>query len=117
MPDREVDTSGPDSPIETVGNHDLVASDRVEGTAIYDLARQKTGHVHNFMVNKRSGTVDHVIVADGGFFGFGAARYMAIPWNDLTYDPDLGGYVTHITKELMETKGRVSATDAEMQIW
>ena len=117
MPEREIDTTGPDAPIETVGDHDLVASDRVEGTSVYGLDRKKLGHVHNFMVNKRTGQVAHVIVSDSGFFGLGASRYLRMPWDDLTYDPDLGGYITHITKELMDERGRISADDAEMQIW
>lgn len=117
MPEREVDMTGPDAPLETVGNHDLVASDRVEGTAIYGPDREKVGHVHNFMVDKRSGQVAHVVVSDGGFFGLGGSRYVPVAWGELRYDPDLGGYVTGLTKDVMEARGRMSADDAEMQIW
>ncbi|MEW9853612.1 PRC-barrel domain-containing protein [Novosphingobium sp. M1R2S20] len=117
MPDREIDTDGPNAPIETVGNHKLVASDRVEGTSVYSMGGTKVGHVHNFMVNKQSGQVAHVIVSDGGFFGLGTSRYIRVPWADLTYDPSVGGYVSHITKELMQERGRDSAEDAEMRIW
>lgn len=117
MPEREVDTTGPDAPIETVGNRDLVASDRVEGTAVYGTDHRKVGHVHNFMVNKRTGQVEQVIVSDNGFFGLGASQYLLVPWSDLSYDPGLGGYVSHITKQTMHERGRVSADDAEMQIW
>ncbi|VWX53362.1 PRC-barrel domain-containing protein [Novosphingobium sp. 9U] len=117
MPEREVDTTEPDAPIETVGNHDLIASNRVEGTAVYGQDRHKVGHVHNFMVNKRTGQVAHVIVSDSGLFGLGATRFLLVPWQDLTYDPDLGGYVSHISKDVMSEHGRISAEDAEMQIW
>ena len=117
MPEREIDTTGPGAPVETVGNHDLIASDRVEGTAVYGLDGAKIGHVHNFMVNKRTGQVAHVIVSDGGFLGLGGSRYLMLPWDDLTYEPDLGGYASHITKDMMDERGRMSADDAEMQIW
>lgn len=117
MPEREIDTTGPDAPVETVGNHELVASDRVEGTSVFGTGREKVGHVHNFMVNKRTGQVAHVIVSDSGLFGLGATRYLLVPWADLTYEPDLGGYVAHISKDMMSEHGRVSAQDAEMQIW
>lgn len=117
MPEREIDTTGPDAPIETVGDHELVASDRVEGTTVYGHDRHKVGHVHNFMVNKRTGQVAHVIVSDGGLFGLGATRYLRVAWDDLTYDPELGGYIAHISKGLMDDRGRMSAEDAEMQIW
>ena len=117
MPEREVDTTGPDAPIETVGDRELVASNRVEGTAVFGTDHKKVGHVHNFMVNKRTGQVAHVIVCDAGFFGLGSALYMLVPWADLSYDPHLGGYVSHITREAMREHGRPSAEDAEMQIW
>jgi len=117
MPEREIDTSGPEAPIETEGNAELIASDRIEGTHVYGLDHQKVGHVHNFMVNKRSGQVAHVIVSDTGLFGLGSARYLLVPWQDLTYDPALSGYVAHISKDMMNDQGRMSAEDAEMQIW
>jgi sporulation protein YlmC with PRC-barrel domain len=117
MPDREIDTTGPDAPIETEGDRELIASDRVEGTSVYGLDHKKVGHVHNFMVNKRTGQVAHVIVSDSGLFGLGSSRYLLVPWQDLTYEPALGGYVSHISKDLMNENGRISAEDAEMQIW
>jgi len=117
MPQREIDTSAPDAPIETVGIDELIASDRVEGTAVYGQDGHKIGHVHNFMVNKRTGRVAHVIVSDGRFFGLGASYYVRLPWDDLRYDPELGGYATHLTKEIMKDRGRISADDAEMEIW
>lgn len=117
MPEREVDTTGPGAPIETVGTDELIASDRVEGTSVYGPDGRKVGHVHNFMVNKRTGQVAHVIVSDAGLFGLGAHRFLRLPWQDLTYDAELGGYVSHISKEMMDERGRMSAEDAEMQIW
>ncbi|MEW9855295.1 PRC-barrel domain-containing protein [Novosphingobium sp. M1R2S20] len=117
MPEREIDTSGPGAPVETVGNHELIGSDRVEGTSVYGTDGAKIGHVHNLMVNKRTGQVAHVIVSDGGLFGLGGSRYMRVSWGDLTYEPDLGGYVAGITKDMMDERGRISAEDAEMQIW
>lgn len=117
MPEREIATSGAGAAVETVGNHDLVGSDRVEGTAVFGQDHKKVGHVHNFMVDKRTGQVAHVIVSDGGFFGLGGSRYLAIGWDDLSYDPQLGGYLSNLTAEVMDAEGRMSADDAEMQIW
>lgn len=117
MPEREINTEGPGSPVETVGNHDLIASDRVEGTTVFGTDGRKIGHVHNFMVNKRSGMVAHVILSDGGFFGLGGSRYICVPWADLTYEPHLGGYAVHLTRDIMESRGRISAEEAEMQLW
>ena len=117
MPEREIDTTAPDAPVETVGNHELIASNQVEGTSVFGTDGEKVGHVLNFMVNKRTGQVAHVIVSDSGLFGLGATRYLLVPWADLTYEADLGGYVADISKVMMSEQGRVSAEDAEMQIW
>ncbi len=34
---------------------DLIASDRVEGTAVYNRQGERLGKISNFMVDKRSG--------------------------------------------------------------
>ena len=34
----------------------LIASDKVEGTAVYNRQGERLGSIHNFMVGKRSGT-------------------------------------------------------------
>lgn len=52
-----------------------------------------------------------------GFFGLGGSRYLLVSWGDLSYQPHLLGYVSHISKEAMRERGGVSADDAEMQIW
>ena len=33
--------------------HDLIASDKVDGTAIYDMSGDRLGTINNFMVDKR----------------------------------------------------------------
>jgi hypothetical protein len=48
------DTSNQPATGET---QDLIASDKVEGTAVYNLSGERLGTVHNFMVDKRSGHV------------------------------------------------------------
>jgi sporulation protein YlmC with PRC-barrel domain len=117
VPEREIDMTGVDAPIETVGDAELIASDRVEGTAVYGPDGEKIGHVHNFMVNKRTGQVAHVIISDGGFFGLGGSHYIRAPWTELAYDPAHGGYVSQITKSVMSEQGRPSADEVEMTIW
>lgn len=76
----------------------LIASNKVEGTAVYDRNGEKIGTVYNFMVGKRSGRVSYAVVSFGGFLGFGGG-YHPLPWNALTYDEDQGGYVVNIDKD------------------
>ena len=77
---------------------DLIASDKVEGTAVYDRKGERLGSVSNFMVGKRSGQVAYAVMSFGGWLGMGES-YHPLPWNTLTYDTDLGGYVVGLTQE------------------
>jgi hypothetical protein len=77
---------------------DLIASNKVEGTAVYDRAGERLGSVYNFMVRKRSGQVAYAVLRFGGWLGMGE-RYHPLPWGTLTYDTDRGGYVVSLPKE------------------
>jgi hypothetical protein len=89
---------------------DLIASDKVEGTAVYDRNSTKLGSVYNFMVEKRSGHVAYAVMSFGGFLGMGSS-YHPLPWNQLTYDPAQGGYVVDLTKEQLEGAPTYSASE------
>jgi sporulation protein YlmC with PRC-barrel domain len=77
---------------------DLIASNKVEGTAVYNRQGEKLGEVYNFMVGKRSGEVSYAIMSFGGFLGIGQ-KYHPLPWNALTYDMSKKGYVIDADKE------------------
>ncbi|WP_313807810.1 PRC-barrel domain-containing protein [Sphingobium sp.] len=80
---------------------DLIASDRVEGTAVYNQAGERLGHISNFMVDKLSGQVRYAVLSFGGFLGMGHDHY-PLPWSMLSYDIDKGGYVVDLAKETLE---------------
>ena len=73
----------------------LIASNKVEGTPIYNRAGDQLGTVYNFMVDKVSGQVAYAVMSFGGFLGLGES-YHPLPWRALTYDTRLGGYVVDI---------------------
>ena len=50
---------------------ELIASNKVEGTRVYNRQGENLGTVHNFMVNKRSGQVEYAVMSFGGFLGMG----------------------------------------------
>jgi hypothetical protein len=79
----------------------LIASDKVEGTAVYNRAGERLGSVHNVMIDKYSGQVAYAVMSFGGFLGIGE-RYHPLPWRALTYDTGLGGYVVDVTREQLE---------------
>src|SRR3546814_10779129 len=75
-----------------------IASDKVEGTAVYDLDGERLGHIHNFMIDKHSGEVLYAVMSFGGFLGIGE-HYHPLPWKVLKYDEERGGYVVGINKD------------------
>ncbi len=79
----------------------LIASDRVEGTAVYDSKGDRLGSIERFMVDKLSGQAQYAVLSFGGLFGLGHRHY-PLPWQALTYDPDKGGYVVDLSRDRLE---------------
>ena len=80
----------------------LIASNKVEGTSVYNRDGEKLGSIYNFMVEKRSGQVEYAVLQFGGLFGLGS-DYYPLPWNVLDYDVQQGGYVVNLDKSVLES--------------
>lgn len=87
---------------------ELIASNRVEGTAVYDRAGERLGSISNLMIGKRTGQVEYAVLSFGGFLGLGNDHY-PIPWRMLTYDVEKGGYVVDLDKERIENAPRYAS--------
>ena len=96
---------------ERTETHRLIASDKVEGTAVYNPQDEKLGSIANVMIDKYSGKADYAVLQFGGLFGLGSDHY-PIPWDMLTYDTDKGGYVVNLTKEQVEGAPRHARDDS-----
>ena len=94
--------------IETDESDRLIASNKVDGTAVYNRNGDRLGSVYNFMVGKRSGKVEYAVMSFGGFLGMGE-EYHPLPWDQLTYDTDKGGYVVDLDKSKLEGAPRYKA--------
>lgn len=82
--------------------HDLIASDKVEGTKVYGQDDKQIGSIERVIIEKRSGRVSYAVMSFGGFLGIGEDHY-PIPWAKLRYDERLGGYRTDLTREQVES--------------
>lgn len=98
------------SDIATDETATLIASDKVEGTAVYNRQGERLGSVSNFMVDKVSGNAQYAVLSFGGFLGMGQDHY-PLPWTMLTYDTTKGGYVVDLDKTLLEGAPRYGADD------
>ena len=79
----------------------LIASEKVEGTNVYNTAGDTLGAIHDLMIDKATGKVAYALMAFGGFLGIGN-RYHPLPWSLLKYDTKLAGYVVNLDKRQLE---------------
>jgi hypothetical protein len=90
--------------------HSLIASDRVEGTAVRRPDGSKVGSIERLMIDKLSGKVAYAVLSFGGFLGMGE-KHAAIPWERLTYDPALEAYRVNLSDDEISRAPTHSAGD------
>ena len=83
---------------EPIGRHELIGSDRVEGTNVYRSDGKKIGEIERVMIDKVSGQAAYAVMGFGGFLGIGEDHY-PVPWQRLHYNEKLGGYEVNLTDE------------------
>ncbi|MGY4827201.1 PRC-barrel domain-containing protein [Sphaerotilaceae bacterium SBD11-9] len=84
-----------------MSGHPCISSNKVEGTPVYNPNGDKLGSIDDIVIDKRSGHVRYAALEFGGFLGMGTDRY-PLPWDMLTYDTNLDGYVVPLQKEQLE---------------
>ena len=89
---------------------DIISSDKVEGTTVYNEAGDKLGSVDDLMIDKRSGQVVYAVLEFGGFLGMGTDRY-PLPWNMLKYDTTMDGYVVPLDKSRLDAAPKYAESD------
>ena len=66
---------------------DLIGSDKVEGTSVYNAQNENLGYVERVMIDKRGGNVVYAVMSFGGFLGMGK-KYHPLPWSLLKKSSD-----------------------------
>lgn len=79
----------------------LISSEKVDGTVVYNREGERLGTIHHFMVGKRNGRVEYAVLSFGGLFGMGE-KFHPLPWNALDYDENKGGYIVSIDKDSLK---------------
>jgi hypothetical protein len=82
----------------TTKPHQLIASDRVEGTAVRRLNGDRIGHIERLMIDKVSGQVSYAVLSFGGFLGMGT-NLIPVPWGKLRYNTHFEAYEIDISDE------------------
>src|SRR5437899_7556157 len=78
--------------------HQLIASDRVEGTAVRRPNGHRIGHIERLMIDKVTGKVSYAILSFGGFLGMGT-NLLPLPWARLSYNTKFEAYELDIEDE------------------
>jgi len=86
---------------------DIISSDKVEGTSVYNTSGEKLGSIDDLMIDKRSGQVCYAVLEFGGFLGMGTDRY-PMPWKVLNYSPEKGGYIVPLAKDALQNAPKYS---------
>ena len=64
----------------------------VRGSSVFDFEGKRIGVIQNLIVHQVSGRVLYADLAFGGLLGFRVQHY-SIPWEKLTFDERLQGYL------------------------
>jgi sporulation protein YlmC with PRC-barrel domain len=78
--------------------HNLIASDRVEGTPVRSTDGSTIGTIERVMIDKLTGNVVYSVLSFNGSVGMGK-RHLPIPWSRLTYDRKLAAYHLDLTEK------------------
>jgi len=84
-----------------MGDHmasNMVSSTDVNGTEVYSRAGDHLGEINHLMIDKSSGKIAYAVMTFGGFLGIGTEEH-PLPWKKLSYDTQMGGYVTDVTSQ------------------
>ncbi len=92
----------------------LIAANQVQGTSVYDTKLEKLGSIEDVMIDKATGRIAYAVLSFGGFLGIGD-RYYPLPWEKLSYNQEVAGYIVDIDRKILE--GAPSFTDKAAVSW
>lgn len=97
---------------EAPRRHELIASDRVQGTTVYDASHTRIGTLDHFMVSKISGQVAYAVISLRDLLGE-SDRVHPVPWHALSYDIALSGYVVSLDRPTLEASPHYDREELE----
>ena len=90
--------------------HNLIASDRVEGTPVRGTDGATIGTIERVMIDKLTANVAYAVLSFNGLVGVGHRR-LPIPWRQLTYDRKLVAYHLDLTQNELSATPQKSDID------
>ncbi|SPH17436.1 hypothetical protein DEA8626_00958 [Defluviimonas aquaemixtae] len=90
---------------DLIATTETVRASSVTGTDVFNLQGDKIGTVDDIVIDKKSGAARYAVMSFGGFFGIGET-YHPLPWEKLSYDSRLAGFVVDLDKQKLEAAPR-----------
>jgi sporulation protein YlmC with PRC-barrel domain len=90
--------------------HNLIASDRVEGTPVRSTDGSTIGTIERVMIDKLSGSVAYAVLSFNSSVAM-EKRHLPIPWSRLTYDRKLAAYHFDIAEKELSALAHGSDID------
>jgi sporulation protein YlmC with PRC-barrel domain len=84
------------------GHTTAIRAGKAIGTNVYDRSGNKIGEVKDIVLEKTSNNILFAVVSFGGVLGMGE-KYHPIPWSELDYDPNQGGYTVSFTTDQLKS--------------
>src|SRR5258708_19504379 len=91
--------------------HNLIASDRVEGTPVRSTDGTTIGTIERVVIDKLTGNVVYSVLSFNGSVGT-KKRHLPIPWSRLTYDRKLAAYLLDLTEKELSAPSHRPAIDS-----
>jgi hypothetical protein len=95
---------------DATSTHNLIASDRVEGTPVRGTDGATIGTIERVMIDKFTGNVAYAVLSFNGPVGVGQRR-LPIPWPQLIYDRKLAAYHLDLTENEVSAMPQGSDVD------
>ena len=92
------------------GHTTAILASRVKGTSVFDTDGDKIGAIEDIVLDKLSNNIMFAVLGSGGMLGLGE-KYRPVPWSALDYDPEKGGYVLPMSKDMLENAPSVDSME------
>jgi hypothetical protein len=100
---------------DATSTHELIASDRVEGTPVRGTDGATIGTIERVMIDKLTGNGAYAVLSFSGLVGVGQRR-LPIPWRRLTYDRKLAAYHLDLAENEFSAMPQIDWGDRGPQI-
>lgn len=82
-------------------NQSLLSYSSLAGNNVVNQENESLGDIKDCMVDTRSGRIDYVVLAFGGFLGMGE-KLFAVPWSALFLDRENKRFVLKVEKDRLK---------------